>query len=127
MHLMAQALCYMSDSFGMQMSSLSVQIAGTSTLVNEIREDQVKLNKRVDALENRKCDAAKNALDAGITAITRTKQCEPFKLVLADFPEMVPDLIPDAVTQIGASLGLTFGPDLVKSARRGKPRAAREP
>lgn len=66
-------------------------------------------------------------MDAGITAITRTKHCEPFKLVFTDFPEILDNLIPGAIVQIGSHLGINFGPEYVKSSGRGRPKTAQGP
>lgn len=40
MHTLAQALCVMSDNFGVQMASLSSQISGTSSQIHAVQRGQ---------------------------------------------------------------------------------------
>lgn len=121
MYIMANAFCMMSDDLGSQIGNLATHVEGMRTEIIEVRSEQTDYGKRISALERRKTEDVSRAVDAGTAAITRAKQCEPFSLIFTDFPLVREELICGGIVDVGAYLGFTFGPNYVKSTRRGSP------
>lgn len=107
----------MSDNVGSQIGSLSKNLKGTRNEISHIRSGQAALEEWVKKLEQRKSEDVRRFQD------TRSNHCEPFQLVLVNFPEVLEELLRGSIVDLGAWVDGGFKMDHVKSTGRVKPRA----